>query len=92
MAGAGIAARNWQDNNNQQFGINPGALLQTPGRLPAAGSLLRQSAGTNQTQLEGELRVKFDNAPPGMRVESTQSNQPGLLVRSNVGQRSLGGG
>jgi TP901 family phage tail tape measure protein len=92
MAGAGISARNRQEYNNQQFGINPGALLQAPGRLPAAGSLLRQSAGANQTQLEGELRVKFDNAPPGMRVESTQSNQPGLLVRSNVGQRSLGGG
>lgn len=92
MAGAGIAARNRQEYNNQQFGINPGALLQAPGRLPAAGSLLRQSAGANQTQLEGELRVKFDNAPPGLRVESTKSNQPGLLVRSNVGQRSLGGG
>lgn len=92
MAGAGITARNRQEYNNQQFGINPGALLQAPGRLPAAGSLLRQSAGANQTQLEGELRVKFDNAPPGLRVESTKSNQPGLLVRSNVGQRSLGGG
>ncbi|TRO33868.1 phage tail tape measure protein [Pseudomonas putida] len=91
-AGAGIAARNRQDHNNQQFGINPGALLQAPGRLPAAGSLLRQSAGANQTQLDGELRVRFDNAPPGLRVESTKSNQPGLVVRSNVGQRSLGGG
>jgi len=91
MAGAGAAARNRQAFNDQQFGINPGALLQAPGQLPAAGSLLRQSAAASKTQLEGELRVKFDNPPPGVRVESTKTNQPGLLVRSNVGQRTVGG-
>lgn len=34
--------------------------------------------------------VRFENAPPGMRVDPAKTNQPGLSVSPSVGYRSLG--
>lgn len=43
------------------------------------------------TRLDGEMVIRFENAPPGMRAETMRTNQPGLNVRQNVGVRSLAG-
>ncbi|MCO7594274.1 MULTISPECIES: phage tail tape measure protein [Pseudomonas] len=91
LAGAGTAARNRQELNARQFGINPGTLLQAPGQLPEPGALLRQSAVASKAQLEGEMRFTFDNPPPGLRVESTKSSQPGVTMTPKVGRRTMGG-
>ena len=70
----------------------PGGLLRAPGQLPEPGALLRQSAQVGgKQQLEGELRVAFDNPPPGMRVQEAKTNQPGLSVTPKVGYRTMGG-
>ncbi|MBA6095594.1 phage tail tape measure protein [Pseudomonas juntendi] len=69
----------------------PGGLLRAPGQLPEPGALLRQSAQVGgKQQLEGELRVAFDNPPPGMRVQEAKTNQPGLSVTPKVGYRTMG--
>ncbi|QXH33112.1 phage tail tape measure protein [Pseudomonas muyukensis] len=54
------------------------------------GSLVQQAAQASKAQLEGQMVVRFDNAPPGMRVEQADTNQPGLQVSPQVGYRSLG--
>lgn len=70
----------------------PGGLLRASGQLPEPGALLRQSAQVGgKQQLEGELRVAFDNPPPGMRVQEAKTNQPGLSVTPKVGYRTMGG-
>lgn len=91
-AGAGFVARNRQAYNDQQFGIKPGALLQAPGLMPEPGSLLRQSgAGGGKAQLDGEMRFVFEGAPPGLRVQSSKTSQPGVTVTTqNVGRRTMG--
>ncbi|MCE1119056.1 phage tail tape measure protein, partial [Pseudomonas sp. NMI795_08] len=62
-----------------------------PGALAASrGSLVQQAGPGSKTQLEGQMVVRFDNAPPGMRVEQADTNQPGLQVSPQVGYRSLG--
>ncbi|AIR90587.1 phage tail tape measure protein [Pseudomonas cremoricolorata] len=87
---AGAVAKIRLDENSRAFGIDNRALLQAPGQLPAPGSLLRQSTATNKTQLDGELRVRFENPPAGMRVESTRTSQPGVTVKAKVGYRTVG--
>ncbi len=92
QANAVQLAQNAQAYRDRTFGVNTGALLQAPGTMPAPGALLRQSAQAGgKQQLEGELRVAFDNPPPGMRVEAAKTNQPGLSVTPRVGYRTMGG-
>lgn len=43
----------------------------------------------NQNKLNGEMTVKFENAPPGMRVESAKSNQSGFDFNADVGMRRI---
>jgi len=40
--------------------------------------------------MRGEMVVRFEDAPAGMRVDSGQSNQPGLNITPKVGYRTLG--
>nr|DAN37769.1 MAG TPA: minor tail protein [Caudoviricetes sp.] len=76
--------------NATQAGLDPNQLLRVPG-LPAPGSLLQQTAAANKTQLNGELVMRFQNAPPGMRVDPAKTSQPGLSITPKVGYRSLSG-
>lgn len=69
----------------------PGSLLGRSGGLPAPGSLIQQAATNARTQLEGGLVMRFENAPPGFRVDPGTSNQPGLAITPKVGYRSLAG-
>lgn len=64
-------------------------LLRAPGG-PVPGSLIQQTAQSQRQGLEGSIAVRFENAPPGMRVEEAKTNQPGVSVSQNVGYRSLG--
>lgn len=64
------------------------SLLRAPAG-PAPGSLVQQAAQGQKQGLEGSIAVRFENAPPGMRVEEAKTNQPGVSVSQNVGYRSL---
>jgi len=78
-----------QQQMSQAMGVpSTGALLSRP-NLPAPGSLL--TAGAGKAQLDGALVVRFENAPPGLRPQPAETNQPGLKVTTNVGYRSLSG-
>ncbi|UVN46244.1 phage tail tape measure protein [Pseudomonas mosselii] len=63
------------------------SLLRAPGPVP--GSLVQQAAQGQRQNLEGSIAVRFENAPPGMRVEEAKTNQPGVSIPQNVGYRSL---
>ncbi|MFJ4143525.1 phage tail tape measure protein [Pseudomonas sp. NPDC089734] len=62
-----------------------------PQNMPAPGSLLLQGSAANR-RLEGELNIRFENAPAGMRPGEMRTNQPGLTVSPSVGFRTLGAG
>lgn len=93
VANAGVKVKAAQERRAQQFGVTPGALLKAPGQMPDPGSLLRQSsAAAGKTQLNGELRVLFENAPPGTQLVGVKSSQPGVTVTpQSVGRRTMGG-
>jgi TP901 family phage tail tape measure protein len=67
----------------QQTGVSTGTARV------ASGVLAQQGAAN--ARLQGDLKIRFDGAPPGMRVEQAQTNQPGLSVTPSVGYRSLSG-
>jgi len=73
--------RNW--TLAQQTGVSTGTARV------ASGVLAQQGAAN--ARLQGDLKIRFDGAPPGMRVEQAQTNQPGLSVTPSVGYRSLSG-
>ena len=58
---------------------------------PSAGNALAPSSvnrfgGLNKgTQLNGEMVVKFENAPAGMRVNAGKTNQAGVAMNPDVG-------
>lgn len=70
-------------------------LVQLPsaGGRGLAGAMAWQQqslVGAGAARLNGELTVRFDNPPPGTRVDDAKTNQSGLTVTSRVGRRSLG--
>ncbi|AIO34056.1 phage tail tape measure protein, TP901 family, core region [Burkholderia cenocepacia] len=82
VLGSGAASlRNW--TSAQRTGVSTGTA-----RL--ASGVLAQRGATN-ARLQGDLKIRFDGAPPGMRIEQVQTNQPGLSVTPSVGYRSLSG-
>jgi hypothetical protein len=56
-----------------------------PAVVPSRGAL---GAG-NRQNLNGEMVVRFENTPPGTRVEAGRTNQPGMALEADVGYRSL---
>ncbi|HGM5579290.1 TPA: phage tail tape measure protein [Pseudomonas putida] len=87
----GALVRPMRATPNPYPGLTSSAnLLRAPGS-PLPGSLIHQTAAQGQrAALEGSIAVRFENAPPGMRVEEARTNQPGVSVKENVGYRSLG--
>ena len=69
----------------------PSPLVSSGGQSPGR-SLLMQASANAKTQLEGGMVMRFENAPPGFRVDPGTSNQPGLSITPKVGYRSLSGG
>ncbi|AZL74522.1 phage tail tape measure protein [Pseudomonas oryziphila] len=85
-ANAGAQALARQQGMTSAMGVpSAGALLKapTPGSLVMAG---------NKAQVNGELNININGAPPGTRVEQPKTNQPGLMVKPNVGYRTMGAG
>lgn len=80
-------ARNTESTRNPSW-FRKGPELISP-LASSSTSLLQQTAANNRTQLNGDLRVSFENAPAGLRVDQPQTNQPGLSVTPRVGYRSL---
>ncbi|WP_407578933.1 phage tail tape measure protein, partial [Pseudomonas aeruginosa] len=56
-----------------------------PASGPGTTSLSAQAAAVNGANLQGQMVVRFEGAPPGMRVEPAQTNQSGLSVTPQVG-------
>lgn len=54
-----------------------------------AGRVTDFTGLNNRTQLNGEMTVKFENAPPGMRVDQGKTNQSGVIMNPDVGYRQL---
>lgn len=69
------------------------APVTAPSLATEGGSaLVQQTAEARRTSLDGSLLLRFENPPPGLALADSQSNQPGLSIRSNVGVRSLSQG
>lgn len=64
----------------------------SPASGPGTTSLAAQAAAANGANLQGQMVVRFEGAPLGMRVDPAQTNQTGLSVTPQVGYRSLSGG
>jgi TP901 family phage tail tape measure protein len=90
QANAVQMAQNRQLANNSQLGISPGQLLQAPNKMAAPGSLLQQTAAANAQNLNGKIDINLNGAPPGTTVEQSQTNQRGLTIKPNIGQRTVG--
>ncbi|MCD5980516.1 phage tail tape measure protein [Pseudomonas quasicaspiana] len=82
-AAQGVRDAQAQRNQSQAGGLNTGALLKAP------GSLNQMAAANQRASLDGALVMRFENAPPGLKMESSQTNQPGLQVKSQLGVRTL---
>lgn len=87
VRGAADAARDF-------LGIErPGSAPNTGGATGAWGDPFAGrpslNVGTGMAQVGGEIRVKFEDAPPGMRVVQTPA-QGGVTINPDVGYRSLG--
>lgn len=59
--------------------------------IQARQSPLQAGSAAGKQQLQGEMVVRFENAPPGLKVESAATSQPGVQMSGNVGRRSLSG-
>lgn len=69
----------------------PDLAVSTPAAAPGA-SLPSGAAAANRNNLQGDMVVRFENAPPGLRVAPAETNQPGLSITPQVGYRTLGAG
>lgn len=71
-------------------GITGAVPSQTSAQNPlGAGGTTKFPGLNNKTQLNGEMVVKFENAPAGMRVNPGKTNQTGVGLNPDVGYRPL---
>ncbi|MCW8156629.1 hypothetical protein D7243_10530 [Stutzerimonas stutzeri] len=66
-----------------------GGGVAPPGAVTDAIARQRALVSGNRQSLDGQMVVKFENAPPGMQVQAARTNQPGLAMEADVGYRSL---
>lgn len=57
---------------------------------PQGDSLVQNAMAASQPKLQGELVMRFENQPPGLQVDKSQTNQPGLKIKPDVGTRTVG--
>lgn len=55
----------------------------------SAGSPLSALAAQSQNQVNGEIKVKFENAPPGTRIEQANTNKSALDLVTDLGTNLL---
>lgn len=89
-----LSAGKWAANKlGGVFGDSPAAAPAAPvaatSPIKPSTSPLSAAAAAQKQSLEGEVVFRFENAPPGMRVQSARTNQPGLDINAPVGTRSL---
>ncbi len=84
ISDAASGAWNWTAN-----ALGFGDEQEVPPALASAPVPLYSQAST--AKLDGELVVRFENAPQGMRADPIKTNQPSLRTQQNVGYRSLAG-
>ncbi|MEK6788510.1 MAG: phage tail tape measure protein [Pseudomonadota bacterium] len=72
--------------SNSEVRVRASAAV-TGGRQGSAPrvSPVRQQAMAAKQQLQGQINVSFDNAPPGMRVSPAKTSQPGVRMTPDVG-------
>lgn len=76
---------NWFGGDSPEVAVSSAA-------APPSASLPSGAAAANRTNLQGDMVVRFENAPPGLRVAPAETNQPGLSITPQVGYRTLGAG
>lgn len=73
-------------------GVGESVAAYQEARASGGGAGLATAASPPQAaKLDGDLRIRFEGAPQGMRVESAKTNQSGLSISPSVGYRTLGG-
>lgn len=74
------------NGGGNQYGAARPDVLARPANRP-------NLIGAAQSRVNGEINVRFDNAPPGMRVDAPAAKQGGVAINPDVGYRSayLGG-
>lgn len=75
----------------RQFGAQASGLDYGPRLAAAPTPLIQAGAMQASAQVRGDMRVRFENAPPGMRVDPGKTSTPGLAFSPDVGYRSMGG-
>ncbi|RJG06245.1 hypothetical protein D3870_09690 [Noviherbaspirillum cavernae] len=95
---AGKAVSGWVGGDESLPAGQQGMAASRSG-VGAGGPLSGLQAGANRTplasagamspsaNLKGEMRVRFENAPPGMRVEQGTTNQRSVAFNPDVGYR-----
>lgn len=73
--------------------MNLGKMVPGVGAAYQLADLVRSNkpdiAGDHRTQVKGEMVVKFENAPPQMRVSPGKTNQSGFELNPDVGYNPL---
>ncbi len=78
-------------------GGGDGATATTGGAIRSGTDAVRNwtaslpSQAAQAQQVRGDMTVRFENAPPGTRVDPGTTNQSGLTMTPSVGYRSLSG-
>lgn len=79
---------------DQAHGIASSAPGESQVNLPSSGSgpggrspLSPRVQSMNRTQVNGEMTVKFENAPQGMRVSEGKTDSPWMKLNPDVGYR-----
>ncbi len=68
---------------------NPTGLFTSSKQYADAARNRSNLVASNQTKLNGEMTVKFENAPPGTRVDVGKTNQSGVFMNADVGYRRM---
>lgn len=92
LAGAVASGQPTADPPPRDPALQGTSMLASTAAASPAPSLIQQTADAQRMALDGSLLVRFDNAPAGISVVNTQSNQPGVSIRGDVGVRSLSQG
>jgi hypothetical protein len=53
--------------------------------------LMQAGAMQTSTRLQGEVKLRFENAPPGFRADPGKTNMPGFSLNPDLGFKGMGG-
>ena len=67
------------------FGIGGSAPAPSAGATPGATIPSALGGGAQETRVGGEVRIRFDNAPPGTRITAVRSDNPDVPLDVTAG-------